>query len=136
MRRRFSGVGTWRKRAHIVQPVGELNQQHAHVARHGQDKFLQVLRLLVLLRRHFELGELGDALDQIGDLAPNLASISSRVASVSSMRIVQQPGDDGGGVELVFGEDAGDLDRVGEIGIAGMARLGAVLGGCDRRRRG
>ena len=40
--------------------------------------------------------------------------------------VVQQGGDDGRGVQPVVGEDAGHLDRVGEIGVAGGARLRAV----------
>ena len=40
--------------------------------------------------------------------------------------VVQQGGDDGRGVQPVFGQDAGDLDRMGEIGVARGARLRAV----------
>ncbi len=41
-------------------------------------------------------------------------------------RVVQQAGDDRGGVELHPGEDAGDLDRVREIGVARGAQLRAM----------
>ena len=33
------------QRAHIVQPVGELDQQHAHVFGDGEQKFAEILRL-------------------------------------------------------------------------------------------
>ena len=41
-------------------------------------------------------------------------------------RVVQQPGDDRGAVELHPGEDAGDLDRMREIRIARGAQLRAM----------
>ena len=39
---------------------------------------------------------------------------------------MQQGGDDGGGVEFVFGEDARHLDGMGEIGITGRPKLSPV----------
>ena len=49
-------AGNVRERAHVVQPVSQLHDQHAHVLGHGQDEFLQVLRLLALFGLHLELG--------------------------------------------------------------------------------
>ena len=58
--------------------------------------------------------------------SPNSCSISSRVASVSSTVSCSSAGDDRGAVELHARQDAGDLERMGEIGIAGGAGLRAV----------
>src|SRR5476651_1343979 len=58
--------------------------------------------------------------------SPNMPEISSRGVGVLD-RVVQQAGDDRGGVELHLGQDAGHLDRMGEIGVARGAQLGAML---------
>jgi len=42
---------------------------------------------------------------------------------------VQQPGGDRHDIELHVGEQIGDLERVHEVGLAGMAHLSLVLVG-------
>ena len=45
----MSGLGrTVRQRAHVVQPVGELDEQHAHIVGDRQQQLAQVLGLLGL----------------------------------------------------------------------------------------
>ena len=81
---------------------------------------------LVRSENNFQLGQLGDAVDQIGDL---LAEIRLDVLIGGERvldRVVQQRGDDGGHVELEVGEDGGDFQRMGEIGIARGAELLAM----------
>ena len=56
------------ERAHVVQAVGELDQQHAHVLGDRQQQLAQVLRLLGLLGDEVELLQLGQALDQLADV--------------------------------------------------------------------
>jgi len=51
-------------RAHVVQPVGELDQDHAHVLRHRHDHLAIVLRLRLLAALEADPGELGDTLDE------------------------------------------------------------------------
>ena len=63
---------------------------------------------------------------------PNSWSISARVIGRVLDDVVQQRRDDGRVVELQVGEDGRDLERVGEIGVAGGALLVAVrLHGVD-----
>ena len=82
---------------------------------------------LVLSDCNFEAAELGDAVDQAGDvLAEQAGDLVARGVGVLD-RVVQQAGDDRGGVEPHLGQDAGDLDGMGEIGVARGAHLGAVL---------
>ena len=54
------------QRAHVVQAVGELDQDDAHVARHRQQHLAEVLGLRVLLRLEFDLVQLGQAIDELG----------------------------------------------------------------------
>ena len=56
------------KRAHVVQPVGELDEQHAHIARYGDQELPEILGLLRLLGGKIELLDLGQAVDQRGDV--------------------------------------------------------------------
>ncbi len=73
------------QRAHVVQPVGQLDQQHADVLAHRQQELAQVLGRALALAHRLDLGELGHPVDQPGDFgAEQFFSISSIVASVSS----------------------------------------------------
>ena len=57
-----------RQRAHVVQPVGELDQQHANVVGDREEELAQILGLLGLLGDEFEALQLGQAFDQKPDL--------------------------------------------------------------------
>ena len=71
-------VGDVVKRPHIVQPVGELDQQHADVVGHGEQEFAEILGGALVLALRLDLGELGDAIDHAArHCAPNSRSISS-----------------------------------------------------------
>ena len=106
---------------HVVQAVGELDQQDADVAAHRQHQLAEVLRLLGPVRVQFELGELGHAIDEGGDLGPEAAfEVGAGDGGVFD-HVVQQGGGDRGAVEPVAGQDAGDRERVGDVGVAGVA---------------
>jgi len=111
---------------HVVQPVGELDQQHTDVLGDRQDEFAQVLGLPLVFGGQRETRKLSDALDQLGDLlAEHPGDLVTGDLGVLD-HVVQQRGDDGRGVHPVVGEDAGDFDRMGEIGVARGAHLRAV----------
>ncbi len=55
-------------RAHVVQPVGKLDQDHPQILGHRHEQLAEVLGLLGLGRGQLELGQLGDAVDEVGDL--------------------------------------------------------------------
>ena len=112
-----------------MQPVGQLHEQHADIARGGEDELLEVLGLDQCTRRIAagDFRQLGDAVHQVRNVLPEQAAdLIDRDIGVLD-HIMQQAGDDGGLVELEVGEQAGDSDRMGEIRIARMAQLLAVL---------
>jgi len=112
--------------AHVVQTIGELDQQHAHVVGDREQELAQVLRLLRLLSHQIEFLQLGEALDQTADLrAEQAVDLRPRRFGVLD-RVVQEGGRDGGVIELEIGEDRGDFDRVRKIRIARGAALIAV----------
>src|ERR1051326_6159711 len=109
-----------------ISAVGELDQQHPHVLGDREQQLAQVLGLLGLARNEIELLQLGEALDQMADvLAEQLVDLGACGFGVLD-GVVQQRRDDRRFVELEIGEDRGDLERMGEIRVAGGAHLLAV----------
>ena len=114
------------ERPHVVQPVGELDQQHPHVLGHRQQQFPQIFGLGGFLGDQVELGDLGQPIDQRGDLAAEFF-LDFLVGCLGILhRIVKQRRGDRRGIELHFGEDRGHFERMVEISLAGRAFLVAV----------
>ena len=120
------------QRAHIVQTVGELDEQHAHVVGDREQELAEILRLLGFLGDEIELLQLGQAVDQRADIgAEHLVDLAARRGGILD-RVVQQRGRDGGVVELQVGQDRGDFERMGKVRIARGALLLAMrLHGVD-----
>ena len=128
-------------RAHVVQPVGELDDQHAQVARHGDEHLAHRRRLLGLARVELDALELGDAVDDRRDLGAEVGlDVGERDLGVLD-GVVQQRGGDGDLVEADVGDDAGDGERVVDVALTARAQLAAVrlggdlVGAVDRRDR-
>ena len=91
-----------------------------------KDELPQVLRLTQVRFGKFQLRQLGDAFDQFGNFRAEQA-LDVFAGSLSVLdNVVQQRRDDGLGVQTIVGEDAGHLDGVGKVGIAGRPLLGPV----------
>ena len=114
------------ERAHVVQPVGELDEQHADVVAQREQELAEILGGALILRLRLDLRQLGHPVDQPRDvLAEQPLDLFGRRERVLD-RVVEDRGDDRLVVELQVGEDPGDFDRVAEIGIARGAHLRAV----------
>ncbi len=115
-----------------MQPVGELDQQHAHVVGNRQQELAQIFGLLGLFGDEVELLELGQPLDQRANIGPeHLVDLGAGRRGVLD-GVVQQCGRDRGIIELEIGENRSDLERMGKIGVAGGPRLLAMrLHGID-----
>ena len=64
---RFLRLLLWAHRldgAHVVQAVGELDQNHPQVLGHRHEQLAEILRLLGLAAGKLQVGQLGDAIDQ------------------------------------------------------------------------
>ena len=124
------------QRPHIVQPVGELDDQHADVAGHRDHHLADGLglgRLTVL-----DLVQLGDAIHQRRDVLAELpAQLGQRVRGVLD-RVVQQRRADGLGVHAQLGEDGRHGQRMGNVRVAAEALLipvpvgGRIVGPLDQ----
>ena len=111
------------QRAHVVQPVGQLDQDHAHIARHGEQHLAEIFCLGMGLRLEFDLVQLGNAVYQFGDLFAELRADFLAGGCCVLHHVMQQRGHDGLGVKAPFGQDGGDCERVGNVGFAAFAHL-------------
>ena len=134
------GLGQRRDRAHVVEPVGELDEQDPDVLRHRHEHLAQRRGLLRLLGVELEPVELGDAVDDRGDVGAELALDVVRRDGGVLDRVVEQGGGDRDVVEAEVGEDQRHPDRVGDVGLTRAADLlavgsrGHVEGPLDERR--
>ncbi len=112
--------------AHVVQAVRQLDQQHPHIARNGQDELAKVLSLTCMLGLEFQPRKLGHALNKNGDLlAEHIRDVVPGGRGILD-HIVQQGGDDRRCIQPIMRQDACHLDRMGKIGIARGPQLRAM----------
>ena len=116
--------------AHVVEAICELYEKHADIARNGEQKLPEVLGLLGLFRDEIEALDLGEAVDERADLrAEQLIDLGAGGVGVFD-DVVEECGCDGRVVETEIGQDGGDFEGVGEIGISRGALLIAVRSHC------
>ena len=113
--------------AHVVQAVGELDEDDADVVDHGEHHFAEVFGLRFFAGGEIDFADLGDAFDDVGDLlAEFLADFDGGDRGVFD-RIVEEAGGDGDGIHFHVGEDVADFERMDEVGLAGGAVLSGVV---------
>ena len=117
-------------RAHVVQAIGELDEDDPDVRGHRDHHLAVVLGLRLVAAREGDAGELGDAVDERRDLvAEALADLVERRARVLD-GVVQQRRAQRLGVEAHARADLGHADRVDDELLARLAPLvGVVLAG-------
>ena len=115
--------------ARVVQPVGELDDEHADVFRHRDDHLAHRLGLRAVAV--LQLVELGDAVDEHRDLVAEVGAHQvERVLGVLD-RVVQQRRGERLRADAEVGEDLRDRDRMRDVRLAALAHLAGVrlLGG-------
>jgi hypothetical protein len=114
---------------HVVQPVGQFDQQNPDVRRHGQEEFADILRLVGEAAVELDIGDLGGALDDVGDIiAKGLAEFFLRFLEVLGLfeHPVQEARAEGGNIKAHGGQDVGDHQGVVQIGAARKPMLARV----------
>jgi hypothetical protein len=115
-------------RPHVVQPVGELDQDDADVLRHRDDHLAVVLGLGLLAALELDPGQLGDALDERRHLVAELRAHVLDVGAGVLDHVVQQRGRDRLLVEVELGADLGGAPRMVDEVLARAALLALVRG--------
>ena len=113
-------------RAHVVEPVRELDQDHADVAGHRDDELAVVLRLGLLAARELDARQLGDALDEHGDLLAELGLDVLDLDAGVLDRVVEQRRGDRRLVHPQPGEDLGHAPRMVDELLTRTAHLAFV----------
>ena len=112
---------------HVVQPVGQLDQDDPDVIHHGQQHLAEVLGLSFFARREPNGANLGDAFDDMGDLgAEQLTNpVDGRQGVFDD--VVEQAGGNRHRVELHVRQKVRNCKRMNQIRLARMADLAPVL---------
>ena len=113
-----------REGPHVVQAVGELDDEHPRVLGHRDDHLADRLGLRRVAELH--LVELGDAVDQEGDLAAELLGELVELVVGVLDGVVQERGHERVRVHAQLGQDRGDRQRVGDVRVPGLAELPVV----------
>src|ERR1035437_4579562 len=113
--------------AHVVDAVGQFDQDDADILDHGEQHLADAFGLPVFGGENIELGEFGDAIDATGHLgAELLAHLIDGDAGVLH-DIVEQTGFHGHHVHAHVGEDVRHHDGMDHVGFAGIAGLAFVI---------
>ena len=111
------------QRAHVVRAVGQLDHDDADVPHHRQQHLAEALGLRLGTALELDLVELADAVDELGDLGTeaggNVVLRGRRILH----HVVEDRGDQRLRIEPEVREQAGDCDRVRDVGLAGTATL-------------
>jgi len=111
---------------HVVQAVGELDDDDADVLAHGDEHLAQGVGLRLGEGLYLETGYLGDAIDEQRDLgAEGLLDLFERDGGILD-GVVEYGGADGVAVHAQVRQDTRDLERMVDEGLAALATLVAV----------
>ena len=109
--------------AHVVQPVGQLDQQDAEVLRHRHEHLAHRCGLLRLLRIEVDPLELRNPIDDRGHVRAErrieVVECDTRVLH----HVVQDRGRERHIVHAELGQNHGDGERMGDVGLAGLPAL-------------
>jgi len=111
------------QRTHVVQTVGQLDDDHAYIRHHGQQHLADVLRLVVLAVGELDLVEFGHALDDVGHLIAEAPREFERRDVRVLDSVMQQAGADRSRIHLELGKHLRDLERMDDVLFARLAQL-------------
>ena len=111
------------KGAHVVQPVGQLDEHHAHIGDHGQQHLAHVFGLAVLAVGKLDLVDLSHALDDVRHLIAEAGRNFLIRGGGVLYRVVQKAGRDGRRVHLHLRQHLSHLERMDYVGFAGSPHL-------------
>ena len=111
--------------AHVMGAVSELDDQHADILTHGQNQFAKVFSLLVV-RLHLNPGQLGHAINKPGNFIGKFIGDGVERNARILNHIMQEGGDDAGLIKPHIRQNIGNLERVGNVGVARCPQLAVM----------
>ena len=103
---------------HVVQAVGQLDDDDPHVLGHGQKHLAHAVELLVFLGPVIETAQFRNAVDEEGDfLAEEIFQIVQRIVRIFD-DIVQKRRRNGPRVDFHIRQNLGHSQRMEDIGLA------------------
>ena len=118
-------------RAEVVEAVGELDEDDAHVLGHRHDHLPVVLGLRLLAGLELDACQLRDAVDERGDLVAELLAQRVELDAGVLDDVVEERGGDRLLVETQAGADRGDADGMRDEGLARAPLLALVRRRCE-----
>jgi hypothetical protein len=113
--------------AQVVGPIGQLDHQHADVGGAGDEHLAQGIGLRLFAGIGLDAVDLGDTVHQRRHLAAEALGhvVQGRARVLDG--VVQQSGDNGRNIQPHLGDDPCDGQRMGDVGLAGLAALALVV---------
>ena len=113
---------------HVVEPVGQLDDQHPEVFGQGDQHLADAGRLLFLAGVEVEALQLGDAVHDEPDIGTEVPLEVVEGDGGVLHRVVQQGGGHRHVIQTLPGHDGGHRQRMVDVGLSGLAGL-ACMGG-------
>ena len=117
------GARHLRHGAHIVGAVGQFDQDHAHVARHGQQHFAKRFGLGFLPAVELQPVQLGQPIHQFGHRRAEALDQLGLADATVFHGVVQQRRHQGLGIQVPIRALGGDRNRVGDVGRTVFSQL-------------
>ena len=113
--------------SHVVQSVGQLDQNHPDVVDHGEHHLAQIFGLRFFSSGKIYFADLGDALDDVGNLLAELfANVDDGDGSIFD-GIVKQPGGNGHRIHLHLSQNQRHFEGMDKVGLARSAGLAIMI---------
>ncbi len=113
--------------AHVVQPVGQLHQHHAHIGDHGQQHLAHALHLPYFRRDQVEPADLGHSFHQTRRIGPESGRDFREGNPGILHHVMQKGGAECGRVQPQVCQDMSHFQRMREVRLARLAQLRLVL---------
>ncbi|RMO04789.1 hypothetical protein ALQ48_06206 [Pseudomonas coronafaciens pv. zizaniae] len=114
------------QRAHVMQTVGELDQNHANITRHGHGHFLEVFCLGFGLGLEIHLGQFADPVDQFRNGLAKLGAERFLGNTGIFDDVMQHRGHQALMVHVHVSKNIGHRKRVGDVGLTAATALAIV----------
>ncbi len=111
------------ERTHVVRTVGQLDENHAHIARHREQHLAEALRLRLLTALEFQLVQLGQAVDQFRNLGAELLGQLALGDTLIFDHVVQQCCHDRLHIQLPARADLCHGHRVRDVRLTALTIL-------------